>query len=80
MMIQRKWNAAQCKVRSETVIYAETGFRFYILYDLKSFEIEICLLKWEEKGRNFSRQILSIVLKGLNMYKLNHTIAKLNPR
>ena len=53
MMIQRKWNAAQCKVRSETVIYAKTGFRFYILYDLKSFEIEICLLKWEEKGRKF---------------------------
>ena len=70
--VKWKWN-----VRNGKVIYVKEGSRFYILYGLKIWP-KFCNgnLSLKEGGGSY----LSVVPKGLNTFKLNRTIPKLNQK
>ena len=43
-------------------MYVKEGFSFYILYGLKiwqNFEMEICLLREEEKGEHYQKNFVN---------------------
>ena len=64
MGVKVNYNAAQSKVKCGRFIDGKEGFKFH--------------RKYQETNSVKKLKFLSMVPKGLNTYKLNHTITKLN--